>query len=336
MSGVPAKFEFERRVLALGVFALVCFLLGPFLISLAMGAVLAALVYPLLHRLEKVRITPRWGALLLSLTILGVLVLPVGLLGVLGARTGLSQLKNLKESVPTDFSFLERLARYLPVPTEEITQSLTEMAHGLAVNAAQALGNFLTQLPSYGLGLGILLMATYFFLADARPISRWLREHSVLDAPSTEKLIRSFTGACRSVILAGVASGLGQTFIFTMTAWIVGRTQVATLGLALFFASFIPVVGASPITFGVALHEFLTGNRSAAIALLAAAIAASFVDNVIRPWVLKGGANLHPLLGFLGVFGGIHLMGFAGVFLGPILLVLAGALLEALATKRQN
>jgi predicted PurR-regulated permease PerM len=204
------------------------------------------------------------------------------------------------------------------------------------VNAAQALGTFLTQLPSYGLGLGILLMATYFFLADGRAIGRWLRDHSVLDAHSTEKLIRSFTGACRSVILAGVASGLGQTFIFTLTAWIVGRTQVATLGLALFFASFIPVVGASPITFGVALHEFLTGNRSAAIALLAAAIAASFVDNVIRPWVLKGGANLHPLLGFLGVFGGIHLMGFAGVFLGPILLVLAGAVLEALSSKRQN
>jgi predicted PurR-regulated permease PerM len=52
----------------------------------------------------------------------------------------------------------------------------------------------------------------------------------------------------------------------------------------------------------------------------------SQVDTVIRVWVLKGAARLHPLLALVCVFGGILYFGILGVFLGPII----GALLVAL------
>ncbi len=82
------------------------------------------------------------------------------------------------------------------------------------------------------------------------------------------------------------------------------------------------------MTFGAALHTFfILQDRTSALALLLVALVVSVLDNVVRPWVLKGSGNLHPLVAFVAAFGGIQVFGFSGVFLGPIL---AGICVELL------
>jgi predicted PurR-regulated permease PerM len=60
-------------------------------------------------------------------------------------------------------------------------------------------------------------------------------------------------------------------------------------------------------------------------------VVVSTVDNLVRAAVLKGAADLHPLLAFLAAFGGLQVFGFLGIFLGPILAVLFLVTLELLA-----
>ena len=50
-------------------------------------------------------------------------------------------------------------------------------------------------------------------------------------------------------------------------------------------------------------------------------------DNIVRPYVLKGGAELHPLVGFVAAFGALDAIGFYGVFIGPVVAGLFFALL---------
>jgi predicted PurR-regulated permease PerM len=69
------------------------------------------------------------------------------------------------------------------------------------------------------------------------------------------------------------------------------------------------------------------GDRAAALTLaLYGGLVVSQVDTLIRVWVLKDAARLHPLLALVCVFGGILYFGILGVFLGPMI----GALLVAL------
>jgi predicted PurR-regulated permease PerM len=124
---------------------------------------------------------------------------------------------------------------------------------------------------------------------------------------------------CRSVILATVASGFVQSVVFGLACAVAGAPSAALIALIVFLASFIPLIGAAPVTFGVAFHELLVGHQGGGIALLVFAVAVGLVDNLIRPIVLRGAGNLHPLLAFVGAFGGLQVLGFAGVFLGPIL-----------------
>jgi predicted PurR-regulated permease PerM len=53
------------------------------------------------------------------------------------------------------------------------------------------------------------------------------------------------------------------------------------------------------------------------------------VDNVLRPILIKKGADLPLLLIFAGVIGGLVSFGVVGLFVGPVILAVAYTLLTA-------
>ena len=56
---------------------------------------------------------------------------------------------------------------------------------------------------------------------------------------------------------------------------------------------------------------------------------AGALDNVVRPWLIKRGANLPLVLIFAGVIGGLLAFGIIGLFIGPVVLTVAYTLLWA-------
>jgi predicted PurR-regulated permease PerM len=51
------------------------------------------------------------------------------------------------------------------------------------------------------------------------------------------------------------------------------------------------------------------------------------LDNVLRPLLIKMGADLPLLLIFAGVIGGLLTMGLVGIFVGPVVLAVTYTLL---------
>lgn len=57
--------------------------------------------------------------------------------------------------------------------------------------------------------------------------------------------------------------------------------------------------------------------------LLWGALVVSWVDNVIRPWILVDAVNIPFVLALFGVLGGVVAFGLVGLFLGPAILAVA-------------
>jgi predicted PurR-regulated permease PerM len=57
------------------------------------------------------------------------------------------------------------------------------------------------------------------------------------------------------------------------------------------------------------------------------------IDNFIRPFLIKKGADLPLLLIFAGVLGGLVAFGVIGLFIGPVMLAVTFTLLEAWMTR---
>ncbi len=62
--------------------------------------------------------------------------------------------------------------------------------------------------------------------------------------------------------------------------------------------------------------------------MLGLGIFTASIDNVVRPWILKGRNEMHPFVALLSIIGGIETFGVPGVFLGPIIAALLITLLQ--------
>src|SRR5208337_3182662 len=112
---------------------------------------------------------------------------------------------------------------------------------------------------------------------------------------------------------------------------IVGMPSSLLLGLAAGFASVIPVVGSSLVWAPVAIYLLVTGSIWKGVFLLAWGVfVVSAIDNVIRPWVVGGRVELHPLVLLFFIFGGVEAFGFLGLFLGPVVASVLAALFDML------
>jgi predicted PurR-regulated permease PerM len=54
----------------------------------------------------------------------------------------------------------------------------------------------------------------------------------------------------------------------------------------------------------------------------------SSLDNVLKPMIIQGRTNMHPLLVFLSVLGGMNAFGFLGIVVGPLIVALFVAFLN--------
>jgi predicted PurR-regulated permease PerM len=52
------------------------------------------------------------------------------------------------------------------------------------------------------------------------------------------------------------------------------------------------------------------------------------MDNILKPILITRGANLHLLLVFVGVVGGMFAFGLIGIFIGPVVLAAGWTLLQ--------
>jgi len=319
-----------RVILSIAIISLFVYLASGLLLPVALGAVFAVLLFPFLEKLESWKFGTAWAAGILTLGFSALVLLPGVVLMLIATKAGVDQFLRWKESASgatllesiLNTSLIRRLIEFITtwfsVQVDSVVSAVLQAAQTAGLVVANKLASLLAQLPGIGLGLGIMIVSIYFFLVDGRKIVFFLRRNSVLDTEETERLILSTGGMCRSVILATVASGFAQVLVFMLGALLMGVDNTVLLAFVVFIASFIPLIGAAPITFGVALHQLFTVSQSAGIVMLVIAVIAGTIDNFVRPAVLKGAGNLHPLLAFIGAFGGLQVFGFPGVFLGPI------------------
>ena len=75
------------------------------------------------------------------------------------------------------------------------------------------------------------------------------------------------------------------------------------------------------------IWRFHTGSRLSGCVLLVFTLMSMTIDNILRPTIIRKGANLPLLLIFTGVIGGMIGMGIMGIFLGPVILAVTYNLL---------
>lgn len=165
----------------------------------------------------------------------------------------------------------------------------------------------------------ITLVIVFFLFRDG---SGWVAR-SVQSLPLSPEQTRRLMSNISDTIVANVygvlSVGVAQGILTGIAVAIVGMPSPLLLGLATAFASVVPVVGASLVWFPAGLYLMFQGAIWKGIFMLAwGVLVVSTADNIIRPWVVSGKVELHPLVLLFFILGGVEAFGFLGLFLGPV------------------
>jgi predicted PurR-regulated permease PerM len=143
-----------------------------------------------------------------------------------------------------------------------------------------------------------------------------------------ETAIRLAGQAIRSVALGVVVTALAQSLIGGIGLRLVGLPFAALL-TALMFVLCLIQLGPGLVLVPAVIWMYYSGNTLGGTVLLLFTIVAATIDQVIRPILIRKGADLPLLLILAGVIGGLIAFGVLGIFIGPTVLAVAYTLLNA-------
>jgi predicted PurR-regulated permease PerM len=169
-----------------------------------------------------------------------------------------------------------------------------------------------------------LFLVTLFFLlkdgpslkAELRPISPFTEAQERLIFDHLDKTVKASLQAMIMVpLLQGLVAGVGFALF--------GVPSPIVWGTVVILAAMVPVLGSPLGWMPAVVYVFLAGRTWPAVGLFFyGLVLVSGIDNVVKPLILRGGAQIHPLLGFLSILGGILAFGFHGFLIGPAILSL--------------
>jgi predicted PurR-regulated permease PerM len=134
--------------------------------------------------------------------------------------------------------------------------------------------------------------------------------------------------AIRAVALGIVVTALIQSIIGGIGLAITGVPYPLLLTSVMFLLG-VAQIGAVPVLLGAIVWVYWSSGMFWAVVLLVWTVITGGLDNVLRPILIKRGADVPLLLIFAGVLGGLLAFGLIGLFVGPVVLSVTYTLLEA-------
>lgn len=340
-----------------------------FIVPLFLAGVLVVIFEPV-HKwvLNKLNGKPRWSALVTTCLVFLTVLIPITGLSILAVGEVPKVIKAVNDiATPDDGgigkqildqldSLIERYqgltgqnqadwqeegqapAADAKVLLQQSARQIAEEIGKLGLNGAVALIGFF-------FGLAIMTFALYYFFADGPNMIQAFMRLSPLDDDYERELLEKFAQVSRAVVVATLLSAVVQGLLASIGYYFAldAGAPIFLLTALTILLAIVPFVGAAAVWVPVAVWifffqgetneagEFVATGHVAAIVLAVYGFAiVSSVDNIIKPLVLHGQSNLHPLLALLSVLGGVSVLGPVGILVGPMLVAFMQALLNML------
>jgi predicted PurR-regulated permease PerM len=342
---IPAKRSttiiFLAVLLAFSV-ALGLFLLRPFFAPVVIATILAVACHPLYLRLKRVAKTRNRAALLTTLAVFFAITVPVIVLVVLAAGEAINAAHFVSQRTAEHGGYVAYLMglsakplawvnRHFDISQYDLQAQLTSRLEQLSVvllgTGAAILGNLVTLV----INVLLAMLIAFFFFREGEDMLEWLAALLPLTRAQSHQVFGAISDAIVANLYGMLAVGGAQGLLTGLAMKILGVPSAVLLGMAAAFCSLIPVVGPALVWAPAAGYLFFTGRTAAGVFLLAwCGVVVGSIDNVLRPWVVGGRVEAHPLLLLLAILGGAAAFGFLGLFLGPVLLSVITALLAIL------
>lgn len=341
----PASQEVSYVEKALGltlllILAVGCFLtLMPFLTAIFLAVTLCVSTWTLYRRAENaLGHRPAIAALLMTVIICLVLVLPLGLLAVNladdVARLSAAVSSAISGGLPPP-AWLGRVP-FVGEEAERVWRNAAQGGSGLW----SVIAPYWEPVRDWALRQGASLLSgtlqvifaivlAFFLYRDGAYVEKRLEwALSRIGGWRARHVLHTAGSTIVSVVNGVLGTALVQAILLGFSFWLAGIPGAIVLGAIGVILTLLPL-GLIVLWLPAALWLMSSGHTGWAVFILAwNGLFVGTLDNILRPYLISRGIRMPMVLIFLGVLGGLMAFGIVGIFLGPVLLAVAYTLFQ--------
>ncbi|MBI5467971.1 MAG: AI-2E family transporter [Deltaproteobacteria bacterium] len=329
-------------LLALLIGYLMYLVMLPFLIPVFWAAAFVIIFYPYYRWLvKKLGGRETLASALACVTIALFLIIPLALIGAMmatellhlyqWAETSLTGISAKAHNSPVFiFPAVEKyLGRYIDVSSLDLTGIFANSVKEIATFMAEGLKSFVKSFVEFVFNLVLAFFTMYFLFKDGDRLLDLTKDLLPLSQDEKDLVIERNRAVISAAINGGIMVGAAQGVLGGIAFWFLGLSAPILWGFVMFLLSFLPGIGTAMVWGPAVIYLLIIGSYTKAVVLLVwGAAVIGLIDNLLRPIIMSGGTNIHPLLLFFSILGAVNVFGLIGIIAGPLIVSIAMAAVE--------
>jgi predicted PurR-regulated permease PerM len=329
-------------VLSILALALCILLFSPFLKPVLSAIVIAVVLYPVHARIHRIVRSPSLAALISTTLIIVIIIVPAVLivaavthevgelyvfLGQKSSESGgfgqyLMQLLNRP---------IQWVSRYVDTSQFDAQTALFSKLQQWSSFLLQEVGILAGNVGSLLFNMVLAFFTLFFLLREGRSIRRRISAILPLTSEQAERLFTGIENTIVATVYGGLVVAAVQGTLVGLALWVLGVPSPVLWGVIAAVFALIPLVGTAAVWVPAAIYLFAYGSWVKALIMIAwGAGIVGTVDNILRPYLISGRVQIHTLLIFFAVLGGVNVFGFIGLFVGPVIIAVTMTLFSML------
>jgi predicted PurR-regulated permease PerM len=338
-------FNLLFLVLVIIAFYLFYRILSPFLSTLAWAAILTIIFYPLFKIVNRFfRNRRAWAALTMTIAVTIAIVIPSGFLLNLVARELLDIYKYSEQVIRegrhiTFFQGLKQIAlvqrltealdRYFDLSQIDLETFLLDNLQKLNMYVASQAPKFIKGLSAIILKFFLMTVTLFFFFKDGEEVLTKIKALIPLSAKERDNILKKMVEMIQATIYGGIVVALVQGGFGALGFLIVGLPAALFWGAVMALLSFMHIVGPFMVWVPAVVYLLFQGAYAKAVILgIWGSTLVSLSDNFLRPIIISGRTQIHPLLIFFSILGGLYVFGLVGFIAGPLVVTICLAFID--------
>jgi predicted PurR-regulated permease PerM len=307
-------------------------LLKPFFSIIVLGGVVTGIFSPLYDKLKiEGKINAAMASLLTCIIIFIVLFVPIALfIGILSkeafdlyqeARNAVfsNQIQSLlqgNEWIEKANVFLARFHYKLTI--SNFNDILTQIAKTTGLFLYEQARAIASNMLLFVVDFVLMLMVIYFLMIDGEALVQFILDLSPLADEENQALRKKFKDMAGAVLIIVGFTGLVQGTICGFAYFIVGIDSPVLWGVITGLLSCLPFIGIGIVMIPAAIYLLLIHNIPGSIFLFVTYLVLNIAEYLLKPKLVGHRVQMHTLLVFFAIIGGLNAFGILGIIYGPL------------------
>ncbi|MDR1469096.1 MAG: AI-2E family transporter [Spirochaetaceae bacterium] len=343
--------------LLLALFLLVCRLFAPFFTVFLWSALLYILILPLHEKVTRtIDFSKKPLGIIKKNIIAGVfavgtatlILLPISFVFLQFYRQIMELSHSVREVLISKPAFFRDLfetlsgiirdlsANHINIDPNEIQSHIITFVSSGMQNIITFSSSLAKNVGTFAISFIFLIFCLFFFYLDGAYLAHLLWDLIPIRKDYTTVIARKFKDIARNLILGYIMVALVQAVLAYIIFFLFHVKGALVFACLTFVCVFIPMVGGSLVWLPLGIARIASGDIVGGIIfLVVSGIVISLLDNILRPIFLQNRIQLHPLIIFFAIMGGIAAFGFNGLILGPMIVILFLTVLDLFLTEHE-